>query len=71
MIEDADKLSEILNRWGLNPRFDPDNILEIRGPGGDLFGYIIFASGDLVSVKVAEANTVLLYYSPQRAPDVP
>lgn len=71
MIEDADKLAEVLNRLGLNPRFDPDDILEIRGPGGQLFGYMIFASGDRVSVKAPEANTVRLFYNPQRAPDAP
>jgi hypothetical protein len=71
LIEEADKLSEFLSRLGLNPRFDPDDILEIRGPGGDLFGYMIVASGDLVSVKAAETNTVRLYYSPRRAPDAP
>jgi hypothetical protein len=71
LIEDAEKLSEILSRLALNPRFEPDEILEIRGPGGDLFGYMIFASGDLVSVKAAAANTVRLYYNPQRAPDAP
>jgi len=71
LIEEADKLSEILSRLELNTRFDPDDILEIRGPGGALFGYMIVASGDLVSVKAVEANTVLLYYSPRRAPDAP
>jgi len=50
-------------------RFDPDEILEILGPGGDLFGYIIFASGDSVKAKAAEANTVRLYYNPKRAPE--
>ena len=71
MIEDADKLTDILYRLEFNPRFDPDNILEIRGPDGDLFGYMLVAAGDLVSVKAAEANTVRLYYNPQRAPDAP
>jgi hypothetical protein len=71
MIEDAEKLSEILNRLMLNPRFDPDEILEIRGPNGDLYGYMIFASGDLVNIKAVAANTVRLYYNPQRAPDAP
>lgn len=71
MIEDADKLTDILYRLEFNPRFDPDNILELRGPDGDLFGYILVAAGDLVSVKAAEANTVRLYYNPQRAPDAP
>jgi hypothetical protein len=71
MIEEADELSEFLSRLALNPRFDSDDILEIRGPGGDLFGYMIVASGDLVSVKADETNTVRLYYSPRRAPDGP
>ena len=71
MIEDADKLADILYRLEFNPRFDPYNILEIRGPDGDLFGYMLVAAGDLVSVKAAEANTVRLYYNPQRAPDAP
>jgi len=71
MIEDADKLADILYRLEFNPRFDSDNILEIRGPDGDLFGYMLVAAGDLVSVKAAEANTVQLYYNPQRAPDAP
>ena len=71
IIEKADELSEILSRLGLNPRFDPDDILEIRGPGGDLFGYMILASGDMVSVKATETNTVQLYYNPRRAPDAP
>ena len=71
IIESAAKLTDILNRLELNPRFDPDDILEIRGPDGDLFGYMIVASGDRVSVKAAEANTVRLYYNPQRAPDAP
>ena len=71
IIEKADELSEILSRLGLNPRFDPDDILEIRGPGGDLFGYMILASGDMVSVKATETNTVQLYYNPRRASDAP
>ena len=71
MIESAAKLTDILNRLELNPRFDPDDILEIRSPGGDLFGYMIVASGDWVSVKAAEANTVRVYYNPLRAPDAP
>jgi len=71
LLNDAEKLSEILSRLVLNPRFDPEEILEIRGPGGDLFGYMIFASGDRVSVKATAANTVRLYYNPQRAPDAP
>ena len=71
IIEEADELSGFLSRLGLNPRFDPDDILEIRGPGGDLFGYMILASGDLVRVKAAEKNTVRLYYNPRRAPDAP
>jgi len=32
---------------------------------------MIVASGDWVSVKAAEANTVRLYYNPLRAPDAP
>jgi hypothetical protein len=71
LIEDADKLADILYRLELNPRFNPDNILEIRGPDGDLFGYMLLAAGDLVSVKATEANTVRLYYLPQKAPDAP
>ena len=71
MIEDADKFSEILSRLKLNPRFDADDVLEIRGAGGDFFGYLIVASGDLVRIKATAADTVRLYYSPQRAPDAP
>ena len=71
LIEDADKLADILYRLQFNPRIDPDNILEIRGPEGDLFGFMLVAAGDLVSVKAAEENTVRLYYQPQRAPDAP
>jgi|GEM_PF-4720662 len=71
IIEDADKLADILYRLEFNPRFDPDNILEIRGPDGDLFGYMLVAAGDLVRVKAAEANIVRLNYNPQRAPDAP
>ena len=71
MIEKADKLADILGRLALNPRFDPADILEIRGPNGDFFGYMIVASGDLVSGKAAEANTVQLYYRPRRAADAP
>ena len=71
VFEDAEKLTDILYRLEFNPRFDPDNILEIRGPDGDLFGYMFVAAGDLVSVKAAETNTVRLYYNPQRAPDAP
>ena len=71
LIEAAEKLSEIFSRLMLNPRFDSEEIFEIQGPGGDLFGYMIFASGDLVSIKAVGANTVRLNYNPQRTPDAP
>ena len=71
MIEKADTLADILGRLELNPRFDPADILEIRGPNGDFFGYLMVAAGDLISVKAAETNTVRLYYHPRRAPDAP
>ncbi len=71
LIEDVDKLTEILNRLALNPRIDPEVIYEIRGPNGDFFGYAIYAAGDLVSVKSVESNTVRLTYNPQREPDGP
>ena len=71
MIEDADTLADILYRLKFSPRIDPDNIIEIRGPDGDLFGYMLAAAGDLVRVKTAEANSVRLYYLPQKAPDAP
>jgi len=70
-VEDAAKLAEILSRLALNPRFDPEIILEIRGAGGDLFGYAVVASGDRVWVKAGDADTVRLYYRPQREPDAP
>jgi len=70
-VEDAAKLAEIFSRLALNPRFDPDEILEIRAAGGELFGYMVVAYGDRVRVQAAEANTVRLYYSPQREPDAP
>ena len=71
LIEDVDKLTDILNRLALNPRIDPEVIYEIRGPNGDFFGYAIYAAGDLVSVKSVESNTVRLTYNPQREPDGP
>ncbi len=71
LIEDGDKLTEILNRLALNPRVDPEVIYEIRGPNGDFFGYVIYAAGDLVSIKSVKSDTVRLTYNPQREPDGP
>lgn len=71
LIEDADKLTDVINRLALNPRIDPEVIYEIRGPNGDFFGYVIYATGDLVSVQSVRPGTVRLAYSPQREPDGP
>jgi hypothetical protein len=71
LIEDAQQLTEIINRLALNPRIDPEVIYEIRGPVGDLFGYAIYAAGDLVSVNSVDPGTVRLTYNPQREPDGP
>lgn len=71
LIEDGDELTDILDRLALNPRIDPEVIYEIRGPGGDFFGYAIYAIGDLVSVQSVRPGTVRLAYSPRREPDGP
>ncbi len=70
-IENSEKLAEILDRLQFAPRFDPGEIYEILGPEGDSYGFILFARGDLVSVRKVNAKTLRVYYHPSKPPDAP
>ena len=71
LIEDSNELTAIFSRLELSPRFDLDEIYQIMDPRGIIYGYLIYASGDLVSLKRINENTLRIYYSPQRPPDAP
>jgi len=71
LIEDSKQLTSIFKRLEVNPRFDSKDINEIIDSHGNLYGYIICASGDLVSFEKIGQKTLRLNYIPQRSPDAP
>lgn len=71
LIEDSKELAAIFSRLGLIPRKGLADIYQIVDSQGILYGYLIYASGDLVSFEKIDENNLRLYYQPQRAPDAP
>ena len=71
LVEYSKELDAIFQRLDLMPREGLTEIYQIVDSQGILYGYLVYASGDLVSFKKIDENTMKIYYQPRRAPDAP
>ena len=71
LVEYSKELDAIFQRLDLMSREGLTDIYQIVDSQGILYGYLIYASGDIVSFKKIDENKIKIYYQPRRSPDAP